>query len=121
MIGTKKIPVEPVTLARQQLVNGPRMMELELADTWFAYRFKFKAEEPQKNDDKLPWVATDNDFHGIFKKDHIAGLEKHWLQECKRWKIIISIDGYGYDICIYFKRQAECEAVFDQLNEYFFA
>lgn len=113
------ISIEPVTLTRQKIIEA-RMMEFEMADTWFAYRFKFLAEEPQKDDDSLPWVEVDNDFNGIFPRDRFSGIEKHWIGEAKRWKIIISMYGVALDLCIYFKRQPDCEAVFDQLVEYFF-
>lgn len=114
-----KISIEPITLTRQRMVDK-RMMELELADTWFAYRFKFRAEEPDEKDDQLPWEEVDNDFDSRFPKGRFAGLEKHWVQKGKRWKIIINIDGVAQEISVFFKKQKDCEAVFDQLVDYFF-
>lgn len=114
-----KITIEPITLTRQRILEG-RLMEFEMSDTWFSYQFKFRAEEPKQDDEKLPWEEVDNDFHGVFPKHKFAGIEKHWLQESKRWKIIISVDGVAQDLAVYFKRQKDCETVFDQLVEYFF-
>lgn len=114
-----KIAIEPIDLNKQQILEA-KLFEVELAPDRFIYRLKVKTLEPQKDDDALPWIEVDNDFHIVNKRAAFAGIEKWWHQVDKRWKIMLSFDGIGSDLMLYFKRQKDCEAVFDQLVEYFF-
>lgn len=113
-----KITIEPVDLAKQKILE-PRQSEFELAEDRFIYRLKFKASEPQE-DEALPWIEVDNDFVFVYKRSAFAGMDKVWLQVGKRWKIVLYFDGVAADLNIYFKKQKDCEAVFEQLTEYFF-
>lgn len=115
-----KITIEPVDLSRQTILQ-PRVCELELGDDRFEYRLKFRAKEPEGEDEGLPWIEVDSDFHFVFKKSQFAGLEKNWHQQEKRWKIRLYFNGISPDLLLFFKRQKDCETVFDQLVEYFFA
>lgn len=114
----QKITIEAVDLSKQKIIE-PRLCELELAEDRFIYRLKFKASEPQEDED-LPWTDVDNDFLFIYKRSEFAGIEKLWHQGDKRWKIKLSFNGIYPDLMLYFKRQKECESVFYQLVEYFF-
>lgn len=116
-MNAKKITMEPVSLRRQRIIK-PRLCELELSEKAFIFRLKFKAEEPQE-DEALPWIEVDNDFVFIYLRKKFAGIEKLWHQLDKRWKIVISINGIHPDLTLFFKRQTDCEVVFDQLIEYF--
>jgi hypothetical protein len=114
-----KITIEPVDLSKQKIIE-PRLCEVELAPDRFIYRLKFMASEPDRDDEALPWMEVDNDFHFIYKRSAFAGIEKFWIQLEKRWKIMLSFQGIGSDLVLFFKRQKDCEAVFDQLVEYFY-
>ena len=114
-----KITIEPVDLSKQKIIE-PRLCEVELAEDRFIYRLKFKASEPDRDDEALPWIEVDNDFVFIYRRSAFAGIEKVWVQVEKRWKIVMSFDGIGSDLVLFFKRQKDCEVVFDQLVEYFF-
>jgi hypothetical protein len=113
-----KITLELCSLSKQRVLEQ-REYEFDLCENHFSLRLRFKAEEPSQIDEEMPWIEVDNDFEMVYPRRKFAGIEKVWLQEDKRWKIVISIDGVGSDIKIYFKRQAECETVFKQLVDYF--
>lgn len=114
-----KITIEPVDLSKQKIIES-RLYELELGHDRFIYRLRFRASEAKGDDEMLEWVEVDNDFEVIYPKRRFAGIEKLWLQEDKRWKIVLCFDGVGFDLKLYFKKQVACQAVFDQLVEYFF-
>lgn len=114
-----KITIEAVDLSKQKIIE-PRLYELELGQDRFIYRMKFRASEPRNDDEALEWKEVDNDFESVYLKRKFSGIDKMWLQEDKRWKILISFDGIGLDLRIYFKKQATCQTVFDQLVDYFF-
>lgn len=114
-----KITIEAVDLSKQKIIE-PRLCEVELAEDRFIYRLKFRASEPDRKDDALPWSEVDNDFVFIYKRSAFTGIEKFWVQVEKRWKIMLSLQGIGSDLLLFFKRQQDCEAAFDQLVEYFY-
>jgi hypothetical protein len=119
-----KITIEAVDLSKQKIIE-PRLCEVELGEDRFIYRLKFKASEQHRNDDgsydeSLPWIEVDNDFNFVYKRSAFVGIEKFWVQFEKRWKIMISFDGVGSDLLLFFKKQKDCEAVFNQLVEYFY-
>lgn len=114
----EKVVIPPCDLAKQKIIESWQY-EMELFEKYFVIRLRFKAEEPPEEDEELPWKEVDNDFEMVYPKHKFAGLEKMWLQDSKRWKLVISVDGVGNDSKIYFKRQVECEAVFQKLKTYF--
>lgn len=116
---SQKIAIEAVDLEKQKIIE-PRICEVELGEDRFIYRLKFRASEPDGEDEALPWIEVDNDFTFVYKREAFAGIEKLWHQEVKRWKIKLSFNGVYPDLMLYFKRQKECEVVFEQLMEYFF-
>jgi hypothetical protein len=122
MLGTptiKTIELQCFSLSRQRVLEH-RLHVLELGPISFTRRLKFRAEEPQPDDDGLPWIEVDNDFTQAYPRKKFAGIEKHWNQHEKLWKILISFDGAPYDLILFFKRQTACEEVFEQLVPYFF-
>lgn len=116
---SQKITIEVIDLKYQRIVGG-HPHELELEEKAFTLRMKFKAEEPQGEDEALPWKEVDNDVVLKFRREMFAGLEKMWIGADKRWRIVVYTSGVNYDMRLFFKRQKDCEAVFDQLEEYFF-
>jgi hypothetical protein len=115
----EKVVIQPCDLAKQKIIESWQY-EIELFDTYFMIRMRFKASEPQGDDENMPWRDVDNDYEMVYPKYRFAGIEKVWLQEAKRWKLVISVDGIGSDLKIYFKKQAHCEEVFQKLFNYFF-
>lgn len=114
----KTIELQCFSLSRQKVIEH-RIHELTLGQIALTRRLRFRAEEPQPEDDGLPWVEVDNDFVQIYPRKRFAGIEKHWNQHEKLWKIIISFDGVAYDLLLFFKRHTACDEVFEQLVDYF--
>lgn len=114
----KTIELQCFSLSRQRVIEL-RVHELDLGESAITRRLKFRAEEPDPQDDGLPWVEMDNDFTQVYPRRRFAGIEKHWNQHEKLWKIIISFDGVAYDLVLFFKRRAPCQEVFDELVSYF--
>lgn len=114
-----KIAVKVIDLKFQRIIGG-QPHELELGVKAFTLRMKFKAEEPQVEDESLPWIEVDNDTILMCRREMFAGLEKLWIQASKRWMIVISTQGVAGDMRLYFRKQEDCGIVWDQLVEYFF-
>lgn len=114
----EKIDIAILSLSRQKIIE-PRGCSLEFNDDYLIYKLRFLAEEPQ-DDESLPWTEVDNDFeYHVFKKNIVA-VDKQWIQKEKRWKIILCVMGMQYDICIFFKKQTECEAIHAKLINWLF-
>lgn len=118
-MSNQKITIEPIDLKYQRIVIGQPHI-LELWEQVFTLRMKFKAEEPEGDDEALPWKEVDTDVVLMFRRDKFSGMEKMWIQDNKRWRIVIYTQGCDYNMRLFFKKQKDCEAVFDQLTEYFF-
>jgi hypothetical protein len=116
---SEKVIIQPCDLQKQKIIESWQY-EIELFEKYFKIMMRFKANEPENDDEAQAWREVMNDFEMAYPKHKFAGLEKVWLQEAKRWKIVISIDGIGSDLKIYFKRQTHCEEVYQKLFEYFF-
>lgn len=113
-----KIIISIHSLNKQKIIED-KGCSLCFYDTYLIYRLKFRASEPtDANDLELPWHDVDNDFEILILRKQIAGLEKIWEQGCRRWKIIISVDGVGDDVKLYFKKQLECENMYKKLFNY---
>jgi hypothetical protein len=116
---SEKVIIQPCDLQKQKIIESWQY-EIELFEKYFKIMMRFKANEPENDDEAQAWREVMNDFEMAYPKHKFSRLEKVWLQEAKRWKIVISIDGIGSDLKIYFKRQAHCEEVYQKLFEYFF-
>lgn len=114
-----KIEIGMPNLSRQEIIEH-RESWIELRPDHFVYCLRFRAKQPQGDDDNLPWEEVDNDFMFYGKRSQVTGVEKMWIQKERRWKIAISAKGVGGDIQIFFKKQVECEPIYHQLIDYFF-
>lgn len=114
-----KITMEPVTLKKQRILSSD-LHELELDETSLTLRLIFSAEEPQRGDESLPWIEVHSHAVVMWRKDWFSSMKMIRVQEDRNWQIIISFMGTAEDMYLFFKRQKDCEAVFDQLKEYFF-
>jgi hypothetical protein len=115
----EKILLINCDLSRQRMLET-RAFELELHQQFLSLRMIFKAEEPDPEDDALPWIEVDNDFEVLVPKVQFAGLEKVWLQKDRRWKIAIHMNGLPAELKMFFKKGADCQPVYEKLKQYFF-
>jgi hypothetical protein len=117
-MSNRKITMEAVTLQKQRVVSS-ELNELELGEKSLTLRLIFLAEEPQE-DESLPWIEVVNHAVVMWQKDRFSSLKMVRHQESRTWRIITSFMGTAEDMHLFFKRQKDCETVFEQLREYFF-
>lgn len=110
------IYVDLCDLSKQKIVDG-KPHEIQLFDTYFIYRMRFRANEPQE-DESLPWKEELSSFETVCPRNGFAAIDRQWIEEEERWKITICIHGFGY-LKVYFVDRAKCKEVFEKLKSYF--
>lgn len=113
-----KITVEPITLRKQRVISV-EISELELGERDITMRLIFLAEEPQE-DEALPWDEVLNHAVVTWQRDRFSSIKMIRVQRDKNWQIITSFMGTAEDMFLFFKKQKDCEVVFEQLIDYFF-
>jgi hypothetical protein len=115
------INIAPVDLENQKPAKEGTIT-LELHEKYIAYRARFYAEEPVNVDDKeLGWQTVYNNFDIIADKRQCVCVEKNWLSKAKRWAIYVYVNGLGYDIKMYFKKETEAQEIFDKIFNWLYA
>lgn len=71
----ERIPLPNPDLSKQKMLET-KVFELVLTDDRFTITMKFRAEEPQRDDESLPWIEVDNDYEAILPKANFSGMEK---------------------------------------------
>lgn len=116
----EKINIPGIDLENQKITDFTEL-SLEIRDNSVVYTARFYADEPKKEDDKdLGWHNVFNSFTTIASKDCIAGIEKSWLSQAKRWAVYIFVSGFANDVKTYFKRESEAEELFNKLHKWLY-
>lgn len=113
-----KITMESISLKKQRIISS-ELNELELGDDRLTLRIIFLAEEPQE-DESLPWVEVGSHAVVTWRKDRFSSIKMIRVQENRHWQIVTSFMGAAEDMWLFFKKQKDCQAAYDQLIEYFF-
>lgn len=116
----EKINIPNINLENQKVTDFTEL-SLEIRDNSVVYTARFYADEPRDESDKeLGWQNVFNCFTTVASKQHIAGIEKSWLSQAKKWAVYIMVDGFTNDIKMYFKRESEAELVFNKLHKWLY-
>lgn len=116
----EKINIQSIDLENQKITESIEL-SIEIRDNSIVYTGKFFADEPKNVEDKdLGWENVFNSFRLTAAKIKIAGIEKSWLQNAKRWIVYIFVDGIAADIKVYFKRESEAEDLFEKLHKWLY-
>lgn len=120
MTAIEKINIPSIDLENQKITDFTEL-SLEIRDNSLAYTARFYADEPKEENDKgLGWHNVFNSFRTIASKNNIAGIEKSWLSQAKKWAVYIFVNGFANDMKMYFKRESEAEEVFNKLHKWLY-
>lgn len=86
------IQFTPINLSRQKIIDYGKC-GLTLFDTYLIYDLDFLAEEPDRNDEEMPWVKRKEQVTIVVKRENISKIERFFVQESNVWKIEIEILG----------------------------
>jgi hypothetical protein len=116
----EKITITHLDLENQKITDFTEM-SFEIRDNSVMYTARFYADEPvDTNDKELGWHNVFNSFCVIATKNNIAGIEKNWLSDVKKWAVYVFVDGFSNDLKMYFKREGEAQNVFDKLHKWLY-
>lgn len=86
----EKIDIPSIDLENQRITDFTEL-SLEIRDNSVIYTARFYADEPvDTNDIELGWHNVFNSFRVVATKNNIAGIEKNWLSDAKKWAVYIS-------------------------------
>ena len=114
------INIPPIKLEHQD-PDKEGSIVLELHDKYVVYKANFYAEEPKDKDDKSLGIETVyNNFELAAFKHQCVCVEKSWLSQAKRWSVYIYVNGLGYDIKMYFKKESEATEVYNKVFKWLY-
>jgi hypothetical protein len=115
-----KINLQGINLENQKITDFTEL-SLEIRDSSVVYTARFYADEPiDTNDKELGWHNVFNSFKVVAARNNIAGIEKSWLNDAKKWAVYIFVNGFSIDLKMYFKREGEAQNVFDKLHKWLY-
>jgi hypothetical protein len=115
-----KIDIAAIDLENQKITDFTEL-SLDIRDNSVVYTARFYADEPvDTNDKELGWHNVFNSFKVTAAKKNIAGIEKSWVSNAKKWAVYIFVDGFANDLKMYFKREGEAQTVFDKLHKWLY-
>lgn len=115
-----RIDIKPVTLEQQKIFDSTELF-IELMPTYIRYKAKFIAEEPTDPEDQYcTWVTKERDFDWRIHKNAITSIDRTYTSNQNVWKIILTVSGSDTDVDIFFRKQSECERVYDIIFNYLF-
>ena len=116
----ERIQITPIALRNQKPTEIGDSF-LELFNDHLHYKIEFVADEPIiENDLASGWTTGIKRYYErIARKENIAGLEKS-LTDDGKWAIRVIVNGFSYDINLYYKTQAPATALFNKLYQWLY-
>lgn len=99
----------PMTSLKNQRIVRVRECWLALHDTHLEYCYNFTANEPQLDTDL--WSDVDNILTATALKSFVVGADYSWMVASKKWRTSIHINGYPFELEIFFKTRDEAVAL----------
>jgi hypothetical protein len=93
----------PLFDLKRQTILSVKYHTLELYYNHLVKKCDFFAEEPNSDDESMPWEERRNYFETLVAKKSIAGIEKSFSPSGNVYRIDIMIDGFNDDLTAYFK------------------
>lgn len=122
----EKIPIVPIDLHRQKILKVWEG-KVVLYDNAMRYVIKFKAKEPENDDEALEWkpVVTHVDISimraAVTAVSITFNPDRRMVDDkIDYWSVHIYAEGLERDLPIYFNGRLEAERLHDRLLEYFF-
>ena len=115
----EKIELKEISLSKQKMTNWNGAY-IELFDNYIKYFISFYADEPDKNDEHMPWINVFNKYDIVAKRECMVGLQKDYLPKEKIWTVQIVMSGFATDLKMYTKRESEAQELYDKLFDYIF-
>lgn len=115
-----KINIPRIDLENQKITDLTEL-SIEIRENSVCFIGRFYADEPiDANDKNLGWEQVFNCFKVVASKQNIAGIEKSWRHQAKKWGIFIFVNGFSNDITFYFKRESDAEEMFGKLHNWLY-
>lgn len=118
----ERIDIKQFNMTNEKVINTC-LLYIELGDNYFLYVGEYYGQQPKgddHDDHSLGWEDVYFNFRNKIKRDAIVSVDRLYNEKYDNWRIELEANGYPNPLRLYFETEAECEIMYQRLDEFIF-